>query len=134
MANAWYEKGLQNVGDGLLIFISATMKVIGTHHATVTPNVSTHDALDDISAGTVFTSGALASKSNTNGLFDAADITITAVSGSSIESITVYKDTGTPATSWLMTYYDTGTGFPLTPNGGDITVAWDNGTNKIAQL
>lgn len=28
----------------------------------------------------------------------------------------------------------TGSGLPVTPNGGDITSAWDNGTNKIFKL
>lgn len=27
-----------------------------------------------------------------------------------------------------------GSGLPVTPNGGDITVAWDNGTNRIFKL
>jgi len=29
---------------------------------------------------------------------------------------------------------DTATGLPVTPNSGDITIAWDSGANKIAKL
>jgi hypothetical protein len=46
----------------------------------------------------------------------------------------IYKDTGTAATSPLIAYIDTATGLPVTPNGGDITVTWDNGSNKIFKL
>jgi hypothetical protein len=52
-------------------------------------------------------------------------VTFTAVSGASVESVNVFKDTGTPGTSNLIAYFDTGTGLPVTPNGGDITVTWN---------
>jgi hypothetical protein len=45
-----------------------------------------------------------------------------------------YKDTGTESTSLLIFYIDTATGLPCTPNGGNITVAWDSGANKIFKL
>ena len=31
-------------------------------------------------------------------------------------------------------FIDTATGLPITPNGGDIIVTWDNGANKIFKL
>lgn len=34
----------------------------------------------------------------------------------------------------LIAYIDTATGLPVTPNGGDITIAWDSGANKIFKL
>ena len=73
----------------------------------------------------VATSGNLASKTATNGVFDAADVTFAAVSGSQITQVVLYKTTGTETTSPLVVYWDTMTGLPLTPNGGDITIAWD---------
>jgi hypothetical protein len=82
----------------------------------------------------VATSGNLASKSTTGGVFDAADVTITTVSGDQFEYIIIYKDTGTASTSNLIACIDTATGLPCTPNGGDITITWDNGANKIFAL
>ncbi|WP_217639753.1 hypothetical protein [Arthrobacter sp. ok909] len=71
----------------------------------------------------------------TNGVFDAADSTFTAVaiSGSkTVQALVVYKDTGSAATSPLIAYID---GFTaVTPNGGNITVTWDNGASKIFAL
>jgi len=34
----------------------------------------------------------------------------------------------------LIAFIDTATNLPVTPNGGDIIVAWDNGANKIFKL
>ena len=67
-------------------------------------------------------------------LFRSNDVTFTSVTGASIEAIVLYKDTGTDATSPLIAFIDTATGLPITPNGGDIIVTWDNGANKIFKL
>ncbi len=68
------------------------------------------------------------------GAADGADVTFTSVSGPTIEAIVIYRDTGTEATSPLIAYIDTATGLPITPNGGDIIVTWDNGANKIFKV
>ena len=64
-------------------------------------------------------------KTFTNGYFDGADVTFTAVSGSEAEALIVFIDTGTASTSRLVAYIDTATGLPVTPNGSDITVSWN---------
>lgn len=68
-----------------------------------------------------------ATKSYTNGVFDGADVTLTAVSGSTAEAIVLYVKNAGANTTWrLVAYLDTGvTGLPVTPNGGDITVSWN---------
>jgi hypothetical protein len=66
------------------------------------------------------------------GCFDAADATFVAVpSGAAIDCLAVFKDTGNPATSNLLFYID---GFTVTPNGGDITIQWQNSAPWIAKL
>jgi|SRR5215467_13623245 len=66
------------------------------------------------------------------GCFDAGDATFVAVpTGALIDCLAVFKDTGTPGTSPLLFYID---GFGVTPNGGDITVAWQNSVPWIAKL
>lgn len=106
-----------------------TIKVALIDHGTDTPNVTTDDFYNDISAGLVGSlSSALTSKTIGTvaaGVFDADNVTFTAVSGNSVESVNILKDTGTAATSDLIAYFDTGTGLPVTPNGGDITVTWN---------
>jgi hypothetical protein len=82
----------------------------------------------DVTLGTKTANGAGADP----GCFDAADATFTAVpSGAAIDCLAVFKDTGTPATSNLLFYID---GFSVTPNGGDITIQWQNSAPWIAKL
>lgn len=97
---------------------------------------ATHQFYSSITPGSnvVGTPQTLGSKSITDGVFDAADATFTAVTGSACNALVIYKDTGSDATSPLIAYIDTATGLPVTPNGGNITIAWDNGTNKIFKI
>jgi hypothetical protein len=78
---------------------------------------------------------AIATPTMVAGVFDGADVTFTAVSGVSVEALVIFIDTGVAGTSRLIAFLDTGvTGLPVTPNGGSISVAWDNGANKIFVL
>lgn len=135
MANALYDKGREGFLDGSIDWDSDTIKVCLVDAADYTVNLTTDDNLDDIpGAAIVATSGALGSKTVTAGVADAADITFTAVSGDVSEALVIYKDTGVASTSRLIAYIDTATGLPVTPNGGDISVAWSNGASKIFKL
>lgn len=135
MANAWYKKGLENFLGGDIDVDANAIKFTFNDNADYTVNINTDDALNDIPSGArVATSTSLTSKTKTDGVFDAADHTVSAVSGDPFESISLFKDTGTESTSFLFIYIDTATGLPLTPNGGDVTVQWDNGANRIAAI
>jgi hypothetical protein len=93
------------------------------------------DNLDDIVAGArIAVSGAFAGKTKTAGVADANDVVLTAVSGANVESIEIYKNTGVESTSLLIANIDTATGLVLTPSGGDVTVQWDAGSNRIFKL
>lgn len=64
-----------------------------------------------------------------NGLFDGDNLTYTAVAaGASIEALVIYRKNSGANTTWrLAVYLDTSiTGLPVTPNGGNITVTFDN--------
>ena len=132
MANALYvafRNGVQGSHATRVDLDADTIKAVLIDNGTDTPNVTTDDFYNDISAGLVGSmSSAFTSKTIGTvaaGVFDADNITFTAVSGASVESVNVLKDTGNSATSDLIAYYDTGTGLPVTPNGGDITVTWN---------
>jgi hypothetical protein len=126
MANALYPKYKETILGAGLNLTSLNLKVVLVDTGAYTYS-SAHQFLSDIAGGArIATSGNLASKTVTNGVFDAADITITAVSGTTIEAIVIYNDTGSAATSNLICFFDTGvTGLPLTPNGGDVTITWN---------
>ena len=135
MANALYDKGREAFLDGSADWDTNDIRLILIDEADDTIDLSVDDNLDDRAvASRVATSGSLASKTVTNGVADAADVTLSAVTGDQSESIDIYKHTGTESTSRLICNIDTATGLPVTPNGGDITITWDNGANRIFKL
>lgn len=135
MANALYDLGREGFLAGDIDFDANDIRIILIDEADDTIDLAADDNLDDrAGASRVATSTALASKTTTAGVADAADKTFSAVTGDVSESIDMYKHTGTESTSRLICNIDTATGLPVTPNGGDITVTWDNGSNKIFKL
>lgn len=136
MANALYDKGREAFLAGDLAWDTADIRCILIDNADYTVDLVNHDFLDDVAAaGRVATSGSFASKTTTAGVADAADVTLTSVSGDPSESIIIYShDGGADSARRLIAYIDTATGLPITPNGADITIQWDNGANKIFKL
>lgn len=135
MANTLYDAARKRFLEGQINWMTDTIKVYLVDTGSYTPQTSTHEYLSDISSSARIAGPVtLTSKSTVGGAADGADITFTSVAGASIEAIVIYKDTGAEATSPLIAYIDTATGLPITPNGGDIIVTWDNGTNKIFKL
>ncbi len=133
MANAIYPKWkaalLQNSADSDLdgtgsTGVWAALYDVGAGGA--------YDAADefysDLSGGIVGTPVEIgATKSYTSGVFDGADVTWTSVSGATCEAIVIYRKNAGADTTWrLVAYIDTSvTGLPVTPNGGNISVAWN---------
>lgn len=134
MANVLYDTGREGFLNGTIDWDTDDIRVVLVDGADYTFSAA-HDFLDDIVAGgRVATSGAFTSKTTTAGVADAADVTLTAVTGDPSEKLVIYKHTGVDATARLIAHIDTATGLPVTPNGGDIIIAWDNGANKIFKL
>jgi hypothetical protein len=115
----------------------STIKTTLVDTADYTVDLTTHEfrgtgtiataAQEETSAGMTLVDAA------SDGIVDASDVTFTGTSGDQCEGILVYKDTGAAATDLLLFWWDTASGLPVTL-GGDVTVAWDNSTNKIAKI
>lgn len=135
MANALYDKARERFLTAQLNWSTDTIRAVLVDTGIYTPNLTAHEYLSDISSSArISTSSAFTGKTVAGGAADANDVTFTSVSGNSIEAIVIYRDTGTEGTSPLIAYIDTATGLPITPNGGDIIVTWDNGPNRIFKL
>lgn len=137
MANGLFDHGRESFLRGEISWSGDNIKAVMVDHAVDTPNRATDQFLSDIAAGArVSTSGNLVNKTTTAGVADADDTLFSLVSGATVESIVFYQDTGSAATSRLIGQVDTlGVGtFPITPNGGDILITWDNGSDKIFKL
>ena len=134
MANALYGKGKEKLLTGAIDVSSATM-MASLISSSYTANLSTDEFYTSVNSYLLNTAKVLASKTYALGVFDAADITFTAVTaGSTAKAVVIWKDTGAAATSPLLAYIDVITGFPLATNGGDITIVWDAGAYRIFSL
>lgn len=135
MASALYSKAKEKFLSGSLDLLTDTIKVALVDSADYTPDTAADEFLSDIpAAGRVAISPALANKTVSGGVFDADDVTITGVSGDQFEYLVLFKDTGADTTSPLIAIFDTASGLPFTPSGGDVAIIWDSGANKIFAL
>lgn len=133
--SALYGKGREAFLNGDIDWLVDDIRVILVDTNDYTVDIDVHDFLDDIPApARVAVSGALTGKSSTLGVADAGNITFPTVTGDPSEALVIYKHTGVESTSNLIAYIDSATGLPVTPNGGDINIAWDDGANKIFKL
>lgn len=124
MASVIYPKAKESFLSGAINLTTGVIRAVLIDTGTYTYNAA-HNAYDDLSGVVGTESGALASKTVVDGVFDAANVTFTAVTGATVEAIVLFLDTGTPANDLLICYIDSASaGLPATPNGGDITIAW----------
>lgn len=134
MANALFDPGREGVADDTISLSVGVIKAALVRGYTFS---ASHKFVSDLTGagGTlVGTPATLASKTYTNGVFDAADVTFTAVaSGAAITGILIFQASAVTGGSdvaataqRLIGWIDTGTNLPITPNGGDLSVAWDN--------
>ncbi len=141
MANAVFPKAKEGFLDGSIDLDTAVIKVALVRGYTYS---SSHEFVSDVTAtGTLHaTSAALSSIDVTNGVFDAADVTFTTPSTDSNDhSLLIFQSSAVgggsdvaASSQRVIAWIDTGTGIPIKPAGGDITVVWDNGSNKIFSL
>lgn len=118
MANTLYPKGAGHMLAGDIDFDAHDIKVLFYSAAYN----SAHEFVADLTGASIIArSGNLAGKTTALGVFDANNITVTAVSGSAFAHVILYKDTGSDATAILIAHYDVTT---FTPNGGDVNVVF----------
>ncbi len=127
MANAlyplWKQQLFSFAANNNMSTGNVTVALIDTGTYTYS---AAHQFWSSASGSVVGTPQVIGSKTFTNGVFDGADVTFTAVTGNTAEALIIYIDTGTAGTSPLVAFIDTGvTGLPVTPNGGNIAVTWN---------
>lgn len=130
MASVIYPSFKKLLLDGDIDLLVDTIKCVLIDTADYTYSAA-HDNLDDVAAAArVGTAQTLTNKSTTGGVFDADDAVFTSVTGDPTEAVLIYKEGGTEGTSPLIAYIEGS----VTPNGGNITVQFDSGANKIFAL
>jgi len=143
LANALFDPGREGFLDGTIDWDTAVIKVALVRSYTFS---AAHKFVSEVTGASgvlhVTSAAGLASKTVTNGVADAADLTFTAVTANAgNHSILIFQASavtggGDVAASAqrLIAWIDTGTNLPVVPNGGDVTIAWDSGTNRIFKL
>ena len=130
MANTLYDSGralmLQSL-DWAAQAIDAYLVDTTIYHV----DAAAHSVMTSVTSGIVAGPVALSTKAVVAGAADSDNVTFTAVTGATCQAIILAKHTGSSATDTLIAYIDSSTGLPITPNGGDIIVVWDNGVNRI---
>lgn len=129
MANSLFDWARQGFLSGAILWDANSIKVLlvtGGYSPNLNSTVYRASAFA-AGAGVIWSSTvALSSTTVASGVADALDHTLTTVTGNSASAMVIYQDTGASATSRLIAFIDTATGLPVTPNGGDITIQWDN--------
>lgn len=130
MADAYYNEApngfLGNPIHSTTDLDTDDIRIFGYDEGSDALNLADEDLNDITTAARVFVSANLTTKTVGvvgDGIWDFANETVSAVTGSSVESLVVYKHTGTNTTSPLILNLDSWTGLPLTPNGGDVVLA-----------
>ena len=103
--------------------------------ADYTVDLAAHDLMNDVPSGAREETSANMTlvDADVDGVVDANDVTFTATAGDQCEAILVYKFVTNDTDSVPLFWWDTASGLPVTL-GGDVTVAWDSGSNKIAKI
>lgn len=142
MANQLWTPGREGFLLGEIDWDTAVIKIAAVRGYTF---VASHKFVSDLTGagGTIHgTPVALASKTGTGGTADANDAVFTALAANAsnhnlflYQSSAVTGGSDVPASAQrLIGHIDTGTNIPFVPNNGDVTIAFDNGTNKIFTL
>jgi hypothetical protein len=104
MSNALYDPGREGILDDSIAMSTddiRMMLVLSTYTFS-----AAHKFLADLGAVDNGRSAALASKTFTSGVFDAADTTLTAIAAAASKALVVFKHTGSDATARVISYTD----------------------------
>lgn len=138
-----YNSAKKGFLDGTLDFDTDTIRVaLISSSIAYTPDVDNDvyvaDVLNGVDAaefaGTGYTRQTLAGKTVTQdntdneGVADGSDVVFSGIDGDTIDAVLIYKQVGaddtTPADDPVIAHL-TSANFPLTANGGDVTIAWN---------
>jgi hypothetical protein len=142
MTNQLFDAGREGFLDGSFRWTTGTIKAALVRGYAF--NAAHKFVSDTIAAGAVLhqTSDALAGKTATAGVASTDKPTLAEVSANGTGHVVLIFQSSAPAggadlaqnAQRMIALIDTGANIPVMPNGGDVTLAWDTGPNKIFKL
>jgi hypothetical protein len=149
MPNTLYDKAREAFLNGEIKWSGVGSNEIRVALVTNTyvPDVANHTTLSQVkdasnNTAIIQKSVPLENKTSDKGVADASDVTFSAANGNTgvpaadVKAIVIYQAGPTESTSKLIAYLDQINGLPIktTASSTDLTIHWDNGTNKIFKL
>lgn len=141
MANAVYDAFKEGILNAEYDLNTAAVKVALVRNYTFDV---THATMADITtAGGVVngTSPALANPDITGGVFDADDTSVTTTASAVDHFIVVFQASAVTGGADvadtdqnLVAFFDTGSGLPVQPGNGTVTITWADTANKILKI
>ena len=141
MANAEFDPFNEGILDGSINLSTGTVKVALVRSYTFS---AAHKFVSDVTgAGGVLngTSAALTTKTVTGGVFDADDTSVTTTASAVNHGLLLFQSSAAAggadvaATAQrVIAYFDTGTGLPIQPGTGTVTVTWPAANPKILKV
>lgn len=130
MAGVVYPKALEAFGKAQIDLVNHEIRALLIDAQDYTYS-SAHEFLSSVAgAARIADSGALGSKTVTNGIFDAADATFPTVTGDQSEAMIIVDwNGGADSARRLICYLDSVNyaNLPVTPNGSNIGVTFPSG-------
>lgn len=141
MASALFDSGREGFLDGTINYITATVKISLVRGYTFS---AAHKFVSEVTGagGSLVATQTLTGKLATGGVADAADVTFpTVAAGDPITALVIYQTSAATggadlaaSSQRLIAFIDDAANLPITPNGGNIDVVFDSGSNKIFKL
>lgn len=134
--SALFDKGREAFGNAEIALLADDIQVQLVDVGVYTVDLAADQYLDDIPGGALVGAAvSLTGKSNTGGVFDADDLSVTGLPGTqAVGAAVIVKNTGDPATSPVIAYIDDATGIPVASDAVQVNVTWSNGANRIFKL
>ncbi len=141
MANAVFDAFKQGLLNADYDLNTAAVKVALVRGYTFNPAHAT--LADVVSAGATVNgvSAALANPTIAGGVFDADDTLITTSASAANHYLLIFQASsptgGTdlaPEAQRLIAYFDTGSGLPIQPGNGTVSITWANTANRIVRV
>lgn len=140
MTNAVYPEALDGLLSGAIDLDTGVLKAAFVRGYTYDATDVT--VADIVATGTLNgTSAALGSVTITSGVVDAADTSISTTASANDHALIIFQASAVTggadvaqSSQRLVAYMDTGTGLPIQPGTGTVTVTFDAGTNRIFKI
>jgi hypothetical protein len=134
MAKGLYKNGVTEIMKGNIDLVNSTISAVLLDKTYYTVDLTNDTDLSDIAAAAELSHKEMSGKTVVGTVFRANDTTFSSVTGTKADAIVLYLDNDTEEASTLIYYADDPTEFPITPDGTDITIAWDTGANGIVKF